>query len=57
MMTRPWVPFTRTVMVPGYLASPAGVYTDIVYANRFIGSLVLWLVAWWLWRQKAFLRI
>ena len=33
------------LMVPGYIVSPAGVYTEIAYANRIVGSVVLWLVA------------
>jgi len=32
-------------MVPGYFMSPAGMHTEIAYANRIIGSVVLWVVA------------
>ncbi len=33
------------LMIPGYLLSPAGLHTDIAYANRIIGSVVLWAMA------------
>ena len=33
------------LMVPGYIASPAGMFVEIAYANRIIGIVVLWLMA------------
>jgi signal transduction histidine kinase/DNA-binding response OmpR family regulator len=32
-------------MVPGFIMSPNGLHTDIAFANRIIGVVVLWVVA------------
>ena len=52
-LTKPWI---KDMLAKNFGAGIfSGPYAPMM--ERCSVLLVLWLVAWWLWRQKAFLRI
>jgi predicted acyltransferase len=52
-LSRPWIKDTLAKHFgPDFFSGP---YTPMI--ERCSVLIVLWLMCWWLWRQKAFLRI